>query len=329
MTKGKVLNWGILSTAKINKALLPALRMSKRSRLLALASRTQEQAAAYAKEQGIPRAYGSYAALLADPEIDVVYIPLPNHLHAEWTIQAVQAGKHVLCEKPLALSLQEIDAVGTAAREHDRIVAEALMYRSHPLMQRVLQIVQAGQLGRLQLVRGSFTFKGASPDDYRLRPEMGGGSLYDVGIYPLSYARAVLGSEPLEAFGWQVAGPTGVDQSFYAQLRFPGEVFVQFDCSMATPYHVFMEIIGDEGTLIVPQPFIPVEKERLFLTKDGKIQTIQVNGIGTYLGEVEDMADAVLLGRPQAVSLTDSRGSLTAVLALFESARTGRPVSLK
>lgn len=326
--KETVLNWGLLSTADINRALLTPLRMSRRNRLLAVASRSLEKAAAYARERQIPRAHGTYADLLADPEIDVIYNPLPNHLHAEWTIKAVEAGKHVLCEKPLALSLQEVDAIAAAARANRRVVAEAVMYRSHPLVVQVCKIVQSGKLGRIMLVRGSFTYNGTADANYRFKPEMGGGSLLDVGVYPLSYARTVLGTEPEEVFGWQVSGPTGVDESFAAQLRFPQGVFVQFDTSMATPYHVFMEIVGDAATLIIPQPFTPGEKERIFISRDGKTQTIQVKGIGTYIGEVEDMADAVLLGKPPCISLEDSRANLAAILALLESARAGRPVRL-
>ena len=151
----KVLNWGLLSTARINNALIPPLRASKRNRLLAVASRTQEAADAYAREKEIPRAHGSYESLLADPEIDVIYNPLPNHLHAEWTIKAVEAGKHVLCEKPLALNVGEVDAMQTAARKHGRVVAEAFMYRHHPQTLKVQELIRSGSLGTLKLVRSS------------------------------------------------------------------------------------------------------------------------------------------------------------------------------
>ena len=149
----KVLNWGLLSTARINRALIPPLRASKRNQLLAVASRAQASADNYAKEWKIPRAHGSYEALLADPEIDVVYISLPNHLHAPWTIKAVEAGKHVLCEKPLALMVDEVDAVQTAARKHGRVVMEAFMYRHHQQTLKVQEIVKSGSLGTLKLIR--------------------------------------------------------------------------------------------------------------------------------------------------------------------------------
>src|SRR5512138_1361414 len=198
----KILNWGLLSTARINRALITPLRASKRNRLLAVASRTQESADRYARAKRIRRAYGSYEALLADPEIDVIYNPLPNHLHAEWTIKAVEAGKHVLCEKPLALSVQEVDTMKSAARRHDRVVAEAFMYRHHPQTLKVQEIVKSGSLGALKMVRGSFSFVLSREGDVRLDPAMGGGSIWDIGCYPISYARTVIGANPLEVFGW-------------------------------------------------------------------------------------------------------------------------------
>ena len=323
------LNWGLLSTARINRALFDPLRTSKRNRLLAVASRTRDKADAYARERKIERAYGSYADLLADPEIDVVYNPLPNHLHAEWTIKAVEAGKHVLCEKPLALTLAEVDAMSAAAHKHGRVVAEAFMYRTHAQTLLVREMVRNGKLGKVILARGSFTFVMTNPDDYRWRPQMGGGGLWDIGCYPLSFTRAALGAEPLEVFGWQVTGPTGVDDSFAAQLRFPGDIHAQFDCSLRVPYQVFMEIVGDEATLRIPAPFNPGAKESLFLTRAGKIETITVKGTAPYVSEVEDMADAILLGKAPVVSLADSRANVAAILALFESARSGRPVVME
>lgn len=322
----KVLNWGLLSTARINRALIPPLQVSRRNKLLAVASRSQATADAYAKEKKIPRAYGSYEALLADPEIDVIYNPLPNHLHAEWTIKAVQAGKHVLCEKPLALSVEEVDAIREAARKHGRVVAEAFMYRHHPQTLKVQEIVQSGSLGTLKLIRGSFTFVLTREGDVRLKPEWGGGSIWDVGCYPISYARTVVGEEPIEVFGWQVTGPTGIDETFVGQMRFKEDVLVQFDSSFVIPFHAFMEIVGTEGTLNIPHPFKPGEKETIYLTLGDKTETIKVKGQELYIGEVEDMADAILLGKRPRVSLEESRANVAVIRAFLESARTGMPV---
>jgi xylose dehydrogenase (NAD/NADP) len=322
------LRWGLLSTARINEALFKPLRSSKRSLLLAVASRSREKAEAYARKHRIPRAHGSYQALLDDPEIDVVYIPLPNHLHAEWTTRALQAGKHVLIEKPIALTLAEVDAIASAAQQAGRIAVEGFKFRSHPQMSRVKQLAADGKLGRLRLLRGSFTYDWKESDNYRMRPEMGGGCLWDVGCYLVNFARCLLETEPLEVFGWQTTSATGVDEAFAAQLRFPEGVFAQFDCSMALPYHSFMEIVGTEGTLVVPHPSGPGRREGLALTKAGKTEIIPVTGPEPFTGEVEDLAEAILTGRPPAVSLADSRLNTAALLALYESARTGKPVTL-
>jgi predicted dehydrogenase len=325
----KVLNWGLLSTARINRALIPPLQVSKRNHLLAVASRTQDAADQYAREHKIPRAHGSYDALLADPEIDVIYNPLPNHLHAEWTIKAVEAGKHVLCEKPIALRVDEVDAMQAAARKHDRVVMEAFMYRHHAQTLKVQELVKSGSIGALKLIRGSFSFVLAREGDVRLDPAMGGGSIWDVGCYPISYARTVVGENPLEVFGWQVTGPSGIDETFVGQMRFDHEVHAQFDCSFAIPFHSFMEIVGSEGTLSIPSPFKPETTEKIYLTRDEKTETIKIRGQELYLGEVEDMADAILLGRDPRISLDDSRANVAVISALLESARSGKPVSIR
>lgn len=325
----KVLNWGLLSTARINRALIPPLRASKRNQLLAVASRTQESVDEYAREWKISRAYGSYEALLADREIDVIYNPLPNHLHAEWTIKAVEAGKHVLCEKPLALSVEEVDAVQSAARKHGRVVAEAFMYRHHPQTLQVQEMVKNGSLGEVKLVRGSFSFFLSREGDVRLDPAMGGGSIWDIGCYPISYTRSVLGENPLEVFGWQVTGPTGIDETFVGQMRFRNDVHAQFDCSFVVPLRWFMEIVGSEGILNIPSPFKPETDEKIYLTRGEKTETIKIKGQELYIGEVEDMADAILLGREQRVSLEDSRANVAVISALLESARVGQSVKLE
>jgi predicted dehydrogenase len=322
----KVLNWGLLSTARINRALIPPLRASKRNQLVAVGSRTQESAEKYAREWKIPRTYGTYEALLADPEIDVIYNPLPNHLHAEWTIKAVEAGKHVLCEKPLALNVEEVDAMKEAAHKYGRVIAEAFMYRHHPQTLKVQELVKNGSLGDLRLIRGSYTYMQSREGDVRLDPAMGGGSIWDVGCYPISYARSVIGANPLEVFGWQVTGPTGIDATFVGQMRFDHDVYAQFDSSFVTPLHAFMEIVGSEGTLNIPRPFKPGTDDKIYLTRGDKTETIKIKGQELYLGEVEDMADAILLGREPRISLEDSRANIAVISAFLESARSGQPV---
>lgn len=322
------LRWGLLSTARINQAIIPVLRDSKRNQLLAVASRAERRAASYAKEWGIPRAFGSYEELLEDAEIDVVYNSLPNHLHCEWTVKAAQAGKHVLCEKPLALTVQEVDAMAAAAESAGVVITEAFMYRHHPQTIQVQELIESGALGELQLVSGSFSFKLTRKEDIRLIPEVGGGSLWDVGCYPLHYARTIIGKEPVEAFGWQISGTSGVDEVFAGQLRFAGQVFAQFDCGFRSPFRTHIEIVGEQGSLDIPAPFKPGQSEVITLTGADEVRKIKIKSGELYSGEIEDMADAILEARPPRISLADSRGNVAAILALLESAAKGQPVSI-
>jgi xylose dehydrogenase (NAD/NADP) len=324
----KVLNWGLLSTAHINRALITPLRASKRNKLLAVASRKQSTADEYASEWKIPRAHGSYDALIDDPEIDVIYNSLPNHLHAEWTIKALRAGKHVLCEKPIALTLQEVDAMISASRETGKVLAEAFMYRHHPQTLKVMELVNKGTLGELQAVRGVFTFTLKRENDIRSKKETGGGSIWDVGCYPISYARTVMNAEPVEVFGWQIVGAGGADVSFFGQIRFPNEHYAQFDCGFRSPDRSQIEIVGSQGTLTIPKPFKPGRSENIYLEKGGQKETIKIVGTELYIGEVEDMADAILLGRSPRISLADSRNNTAVILALLESAGNGKPVHI-
>ncbi len=323
---GPVVTWGLLSTARINRSLIPILQASPRTRLLAVASRDRDRAEAYARTWNIPRAYGRYEELLADPEVQVIYNSLPNHLHAEWTIRALEAGKHVLCEKPLAISLEEVDAMIATARRTGRVLAEAFMYRHHPQTLRVVDLVQSGALGRVYLVRGAFTFRLERPGNYRHFEAMGGGSLWDVGCYPVSYARLILGGEPIEVFGRQVRGPGGGDVIFVGQMRFSGDRFAQFDSGFASPFRTFIEIVGSEGTLFVPQPFKPGKQSQVVLRRGGQEESISIVGQELYWGEVEDLCDAVVLGRPPRVSLEESRGNVATLRALLESAQSGQVV---
>jgi xylose dehydrogenase (NAD/NADP) len=325
---GRPLRWGILGTARINRMVIPPLRVSPDNRLLAVASREAGRAEAYAREWGIERAYGSYEALLEDPDVDVVYIPLPNHLHAEWTRRAARAGKHVLCEKPLALSLEEIDTMEAAARERGVALAEAFMYRHHPQTARVKDLVDGGALGALRFVRGTFSFPLTRPGDVRLRPEWGGGSLWDVGCYPLSFARHVVGSEPVGVFGSQAVGETGIDETFAGQLVFDGGVLAQIDCGFRAPLRSEMEIVGTDGRILVRSPWRPVRGEPILLTRRGETEAITVDGDDRYRLEIEDLARAARGDGLPRVSLAESRGNVATILALLRSAREGVPVRL-
>ncbi len=325
------LRWGLLSTARINRALLPPLRSSARNELTAVASRDLDRAQAYANERNIPRVFGSYEAMLADPDVDVIYNPLPNSMHTEWTIKAAQAGKHVLCEKPLANTVEEVDEITEAAKKAGVVVMEAFMYRHHPQTLKVKELVDEGAIGKLQLIRGSFTFKMPADreNDVRLNASLGGGSIWDVGCYPISYARLIADAEPIEVFGWQITGAnSSVDESFFGQMRFPNNVYAQFDCGFRTPQRTNMELVGDQGNITVKLPFTPKLNEEIIVTDDDEKRIITIPGEDLYLGEVENMADAILEGTAIRMSLTDSRNDVATIQALLRSAHEGKPVTI-
>lgn len=293
-----------------------------------MASRSLKRVRTYAREWGIPKAFGSYEEMLSDPEIDVLYIPLPNSLHSEWTVKALQAGKHVLCEKPLALNTGEVEAMQLAAAQTNMIVAEAFMYRHHPQTLRVKDMVAHGDLGELLLVRGSFTFTITNENDVRLDPELGGGSIWDVGCYPISYARYIVGREPIAAFGWQRIGSSGVDETFTGQLIFPGDVVAQFDCGFRSPSRAQMEFVGTKGSIHLINPYKPGKNEKILFFDGKDLRSIRVPGEELYSGEVTDLEDAVLLDKAPRISLEDSRANVKTINALLESAKLGDLISI-
>ena len=320
--KSPFLRWGLLGTARINRALIPAIRAASRSEVVAIASREGVRADAYAREWEIPTAHGSYEAMLADPEIDAIYLPLPNHLHAEWSMRAARAGKHVLCEKPLALTLAEVDAMAAAARDAHVVLAEAFMYRHHPQTPQVAALVAGGAVGSPRLVRGAFTFTLDRPGDVRLRPEWGGGSLWDVGCYPVSYAILLAGGAPERVTGAAHVGATGIDETFAGTLQFPSGVLAVFDCGFRAPFRTELEVVGDEGVLVVEHPFKPGVREQLRIVRPHGVETIAVEGEPLYVGEIQDFERAVLDGAPPVVPLAESRTIVQTLTALHESAST-------
>src|SRR5436190_6215573 len=268
------LRWGLLSTARINARLIPAIRAGARSELTAVASRTLDRAQAYAAEWKIPRPLGSYEALLSDPDIDVVYISLPNSLHVEWTVRALEAGKHVLCEKPLALTVEDVDRIQAATTRASRVAAEAFMYRHHPLTHAVEAIVRSGRLGVIRGFRGAFTFPLTREGDVRLDPTLGGGSLWDVGCYPVSYSCLLAGAAPSEVFGWQRTTGARIDLEFAGMMRFVDGSVAQFDSGFAGPLRAEMEVIGADATLRIHRPFRTDELSRLLLTTGDETEAL-------------------------------------------------------
>ena len=328
----EIVRWGLLSTANINRRLIPAIRASARGELVAVASRRQDAAEAYSAQWGIPRAFGDYDALLASGEVDAVYVSLPNHLHAEWAVRALEHGIHVLCEKPFALSLADVDRMIAAARASNRVLAEAFMYRHHPQTKAVGEWVRAGRLGRISLLRGVFSFRMGDESNVRLNPEYGGGSLWDVGVYPVSFAQYVMDGPPDWVFGAARAGATGVDAAFSGTLHYADGGLAQIGSAFDAPFYTHVDVLGERGQLVLNRPFNGMEpgvRRLMFYDANGRAEEIPVPETELYAGEVEDMHDAILDGAEPTVSLAETRDHVRTVLALYESARRGQPVHLE
>ena len=322
------LRWGLLSTARINRLVIPAIRSSSRSDLTTVASRTIDRAVAYAAEWQIPRVVGSYEALLDDPAIDVVYISLPNSLHVEWTVRALDAGKHVLCEKPLAQRVEDVDRVAAAATRASRVAAEAFMYRHTPLTHAAAAIVQSGRLGVVRGLKGAFTFPLTRAGDVRLESSLGGGSLWDVGCYPVSYSCFLAGKAPAEVFGWQQVNASGIDLEFAGMMRFDDGAVAQFDSGFIGPFRAEMEAIGRDAALRIERPFRADAMSVLRLTTGDRTETLPFEKEEPFAGEIADMETAILDGRPTRIPLSESRRTVQTIRALYDSARRGVPVSI-
>lgn len=316
------LRWGLLSTARINRRLIPAIRASKRSELVAVGSRHAGTGQEYAKKWEIPRVHGSYEDLLADPGVDVIYNSLPNHLHAEWTIKALQAGKHVLVEKPIALTTAEVQMIGNAAKETGRIVTEAFMYRHHPQTLKVQELLAAGAIGEVRYIQGDFTYILDRPDDIRWVPGYGGGSIWDVGCYPISFIRMVTGSMPVSVHGFQTLYHTGVDWTFTGHMEFADHTLAHFYSSFGLPYDTRMEIVGTQGTITVPQPFLISDAQIPLILRQENEQELKITFPETnlYLGEVVDMEKAVLDREKPRLSLSESEEIIAIISAFLKSA---------
>jgi predicted dehydrogenase len=299
---------GLLSTAKINGAILRGAAQTDAVEVVAVASRDGDRARAYAGEHGLARAHDSYAALLADPEVDGVYISLPNSMHVEWAIRALEAGKHVLCEKPLTRHPQDAERAFDAAERAGRTLMEAFMWRYTPQTARLRELV--GRLGELRAIRAQFSFGGLTPGNVRLSRELEGGALMDVGCYCVSAARFVAGSEPEAVAGFQRLGGDGVDIAFSGVLRFPGDVLAHFDCGMDMTFRHQLEVVGSEGSLVVADPF---HARRPGIELDG--ERIEVEARDPYACELEAFARGDdRFGRADAV------GQARAIADLYASA---------
>jgi len=310
----RAVRFGILSTAHINRLVIPGAHASSKVDLVAVASRDRARAEAYAREWEIPVAYGSYEELLADDSIEAVYISLPNTLHCEWSIKAVEAGKHVLCEKPMSRHPGDVVAAFDAAEREGRLLTEAFMYRHNPQTARIVELVVSGAIGELRLVRSTFSYSLYDHSNIRLQQEVEGGALMDVGCYCVSGSRLVAGEpEALAALAWY--GETGTDWVFQGLMRFPGDVLAQFYCGTALPESDELEVIGSEGSLFVDDPW-HCRTPGIELRRGGEVERIDLEYVDSYQLELENLSEAIrgeaglLLGREDAVAQAEALEAL-------------------
>jgi predicted dehydrogenase len=310
------MRWGLLSTARINDAIINAGNAD----VVAVASRDADRARAYADARGIARAHGSYEALLEDPEVDVVYVSLPNSLHLPWAVRAMEAGKHVLCEKPLSRRAAEVEHAFAVAEARGRVLTEGFMWRHHPQVAAAQRLIAEGAIGRLALVRASFAGPVAQAGDPRLLRAMDGGALMDVGCYCVSGARALTGAEPVEARAQRIANDDDVDLVLTGLLRFPGDVLASIDCAFTGPHRGELEAIGEDGALRLPDPWHAAEPVIELQRGDAPPERIPQERVNHYALQIADLEAAVRDGRPPLLGRADALGQARAIEALYASA---------
>jgi predicted dehydrogenase len=319
---GDTVRWGILGTARINRRLIPAMRTAGRSVLVAVASRDADRAQACAAEWDIPCAVTGYDTVLRRNDVSAVYIPLPNSLHVEWTLAAIAEGKHVLCEKPLALHPRDVERIDRARAAAGVVVVEGFMYRHEPLTARVVELVRDGAVGAVRAIVGGFTYARSRANDVRLDAALGGGALYDVGCYPVSYA-CLLARQPVDGVrGLATWTATGVDEAFAGLLRFRSGIDAQVYAGFRAAYRTWLDVLGSEGALRVPNPFKPGLHEHLVLDRLGEMLRIDVPGSSQlFVRQIDDFVSAVLDRVPPTVSIEESRVVAEALSALHAAAR--------
>jgi D-xylose 1-dehydrogenase (NADP+, D-xylono-1,5-lactone-forming) len=318
------LRWGILSTANITDKLLDG---GTDQEFVAVGSRDGARAEAYAREKGIARAHGSYEALLADPDVDAIYNPLPNSLHVQWSIRALEAGKHVLCEKPLTRHPEDVDRVFDVAQREGRVLAEAFMWRHHPQVARARELLESGTIGDLRVIRCAFAYHHrGDPDDIRLQAALDGGGLMDVGCYCVSGCRTLAGAEPeLASADYVPGGHGGVDVSLVATLRFPGDVLAHFDCGLTYTGGGALEAVGTEGSFVLTDPWHANDAIIELRRGDGSVERIDTGPANSYALELADFEAAVRGERQPLLGRDDALGQARTIAALYTSAERNAP----
>ncbi len=329
----KKLRWGVLSTAKIGREkVIPALQKSTHNHVMAICSRDLQSARKVADNLAIERAYGSYEELLADPEIEAIYNPLPNHLHVDWSIKALQAGKHVLCEKPLGLNTADAQRLVDAARAHPQLrVMEAFMYRFHPQWQLAKQLIDEGRIGTLHNVHSHFSYNNREPDNIRNKVDMGGGALLDIGCYSVSLSRWLFNEEPAQVLG-QITPMAGeeVDCLTSGLLEF-SKGSASFTAATKIESRQYVEAIGDEGSLYLERPFYNDDSEpvqRIYITRNRIQEVIEVPDTNHYSAMGDAFALSIFNNTPVPTSLDDAIANMRTIDALFKSAAERQWITL-
>jgi D-xylose 1-dehydrogenase (NADP+, D-xylono-1,5-lactone-forming) len=321
------MRWGVVSTAAINDLVLPAFDRSEHAQLGAVASRDLDRARRYAAERGIATAYGSYGDLLADQSIDCVYISLPNGLHAEWARQALEAGKHVLCEKPLTPTAEEAASLFELAEQRGRLLMEAFMYRHHPQTLRAGELIRQGAVGDPRIVRSWFHFTVDDPaEDVRYRRDLAGGALRDVGCYCVSFSNYLFDGAPDEVSGVAHLAGSGVEEQFAASMSYPGGGLASFDCGIQAPLHIGLAVLGTEGVLEIPTPWYPHQPPmKLLLTRGGATEKIETPGDDSYFLEIENFTAAASGDAAARVTAAETLRTLDTIDRLVQAAGLESP----
>jgi predicted dehydrogenase len=328
----KKVRWGILSTAKIGREkVIPAMQAGNFSEIAAIASRDKEAAQAEANKLNIPVAYGSYNDLLADRTIDAVYIPLPNHMHVEWAIRCLQAGKHVLCEKPVGLSAAEATQLLLEGKNHPHLkLMEAFMYRFHPQWQYAKRLVHDGKIGELRTIQSLFSYYNTDPTNIRNQPEAGGGAMMDIGCYCVSLARFIFEKEPLKVFAKVEYDPVLRTDIMASGIMDFGNGTSTFTCSTQLVPHQRVHIMGTEARIEIEIPFNapPDHPTRLWLHKKGNTEEVEFDIVDQYTIQGDLFSQAILKNEPVPTPVEDAVNNMRTIEAVFESGRTGLWTSL-
>ena len=320
------IRWGVLGVAKIAvEKVIPAMQRGESSQVVAIASRDLGKAEAAATRLGIARAHGSYEALLADPEVDAIYNPLPNHLHVPWSIRAAEAGKHVLCEKPIGLSVEETLQL-IRARDANRVkIGEAFMARTHPQWLRVKELAASGPIGELRVVSGYFSYFNRDAGNIRNKPEMGGGALMDIGCYPITLSRMVFGSEPLRVFGSLERDPEMQTDRLTSAILEYDHGQCTFTCSTQLVPFQTMHVLGTRGRIEVEIPFNAPPDRVTGILVNGAWEEFPAVDHYTLQGDL--FSRAILEGGEVPVPLEDALRNMAVIEAIFRSAEVGQAVS--